>query len=171
MEQHLPAGSGERWFLKEAYSHYYLSCWLMFWDRRGSLPVLWLAAWARRQPMQDSGGRNGVPGGTQAVPSWQPDAGQPSWKFWSDWPLKPYHLPYAGVPPPRNRLTNSTTSSFSGQFLPISSEVCRPTSELCSVWLRHNQIPKNENLHQIHTRIENGNNLYNLLVIIFLIKW
>ena len=43
------------------------------------------------------------------------------------------HLPYAGVPPPRNLLTTSTTSSFSGQFLPISSEVRRPTSELRSV--------------------------------------
>ena len=30
----------------EADSHYYLSCCLMPWDRRGSLYVLWLAAWA-----------------------------------------------------------------------------------------------------------------------------
>ena len=38
----------------EADSHYYPSCCLMPWNRRGSLNVSWLAALARRQPMQDS---------------------------------------------------------------------------------------------------------------------
>ena len=43
------------------------------------------------------------------------------------------HLPYAGVPPPRNRLTTDSPPRQPRQFLPISSEVGRPTSELRSV--------------------------------------
>ena len=38
IEQRLPAG--ETWFLIAVDSHYYPSCWLMPWNRRGSLPLL-----------------------------------------------------------------------------------------------------------------------------------
>jgi len=51
--------NGHPWFrgeliVMEADSHYYPYCCLKQWDRRGSLHVIWLASWARRQPMQDS---------------------------------------------------------------------------------------------------------------------